>query len=81
MNRARFIFSQLPFFAHLCSIYACRTIPAERVAEIQGALRDGKLEAGCSTISGQRSLAYRIWKLDEKMLALHAAGLLHPRLG
>src|ERR1700747_3828950 len=58
----------------LCSIFLPPTnaqqSPAERVAEIQGAVRDAKLD-GWLFYDFRHSdpLAYRILKLDENMLA------------
>ena len=56
--------------------------PAERVAEIQAALREAKLD-GWLFYDFRHSdpLAFRILKLDEKMFASRRWFLLRPGLG
>ena len=56
--------------------------PAERVTEIQAALRDAKLD-GWLFYDFRHSdpLAYRILKLDENMFGLTPLVLLRPGLG
>ena len=62
-------------------MHAQQQSPAERISEIQAALRDAKLD-GWLFYDFRHSdpLAYRILKLDEKMFGVASLVLLRPSL-
>jgi len=68
-NHVYFFAAAVPCFTLVASMHAQQS-PAERMAEIQAALRDAKLD-GWLFYDFRHSdpLAYRILKLDENMLA------------
>src|SRR4026209_1116370 len=68
-NHVFFSPAAVPCFTLVASMHA-QQFPAERVAEIQAALRDAKLDGRLFyDFRHSDPLAYRILKLDENMLA------------